>query len=151
MKARLYWFRYFFKYIVSRELKKANIQLPSDPAQLELVQQKHEAIIWQKLKNGELEYLNTYQFWTILFHHYGITGDGVISKRQNAHSNVTLITENDAERSQEENNDDTENVESDEDMTTMTKTTMEKTTMISSVSPQRRINAPCRLKTATSY
>jgi hypothetical protein len=64
---------------------------------------------------------------------------------------VTLITENDAERSQEENNDDTENVESDEDMTTMTKTTMEKTTMISSVSPQRRINAPCRLKTATSY
>lgn len=79
MKARLYWFRYFFKYIVSRELKKANIQLPSDPAQLELVQQKHEAIIWQKLKNGELEYLNTYQFWTILFHHYGITGDGVVS------------------------------------------------------------------------
>jgi hypothetical protein len=64
---------------VAKELKKSNIQLPSDPVQLAFLQQQQEAIIGQKLKSGTLEYLNTYQFWTILFHHFAITGDGVVS------------------------------------------------------------------------
>lgn len=67
-------FKYLLRYLVVRDIDPDSPE-HSHPSLIEALQEQY----LQQIKDGGLQLLNDFAFWTVFLHYYAITGQGLVS------------------------------------------------------------------------